>query len=73
MKMRISTFWWTGWNSESMSNSTLGRRVLASDVNATTAVIFHELDTQEHQGQIYLVLWIKIATGRIHGSTSVST
>lgn len=50
-----------------------GQSALASEVKATPAGIFHELDTQEGQGQIYPVLWIKIATGGIPDGVSVSS
>jgi len=48
-----------------MSDSKLERRTLVSAIKATTADIFHELTTQEGQGQIDPVLSITIATGGI--------
>lgn len=42
-----------------MSNSKLDRRALASEVKATTAVIFHELDTQKGQGVPVLCCGLK--------------
>ncbi|KAI1242766.1 hypothetical protein IHE44_0000313 [Lamprotornis superbus] len=50
-------------NSQSVSNSKLDKRALASGINTTTAGIFHGLDTKESHGQIDSMLWIKTATG----------
>lgn len=72
MKICISTFW-TGCNSQSMSNSNLDRKAMASEVKATTVGIFHKLDTQEGQGQTCAVKWIKIATGGIPDGVLVSS
>lgn len=67
----IATFW--AGNSQSVSNSKLDKRAMASGIKTTTTGIFHGLDTQESQGQIYSVLWIKIATGGTFNGVLVSS